>query len=308
MTRTEEVTGRPLGALQPQARPVACKRHHGQEVFGGDLRGWVYQIGLALTFTRDKPQAPICKMIGSPTQACVQGKGPAQRLAWQGASQCSRVTATRLGISPGIPSGPSFTSTHHPAHQELHNLMKQREYWSELVNFAILGLPGNNFVKKKRKQIIGLGHREGSLAVLRAGLWAQNRFGVRDLDKQESTVPDDGMTFPCPQGRNVQASSTSTCDTNAILLTPAGSPALLAAREPAFPTTPRSWSREAHSPTPGSTAQRHRFLLWLPFSSQRQRRMREKASPPSGSPGRKAESTRARPLQLPRPAPLVPLL
>ncbi|TEA40029.1 hypothetical protein DBR06_SOUSAS2910087, partial [Sousa chinensis] len=145
-----------------------------------------------------------------------------------------------------------------------------REYWSELVNFAILGLPGNHFVKKKRKQIIGLGHREGSLTVLRAGLWAQNRFGVRDLDKQEPTVPDDGMTFPCPQGRNVQARSTSTCDTNAILLTPAGPPALLAAREPAFPTTPRSWSREAHSPTPGSTAQRHRFLLWLPFSSQRQ--------------------------------------
>ncbi|XP_022408660.1 uncharacterized protein LOC111163862 isoform X2 [Delphinapterus leucas] len=215
--------------------------------------------------------------------------------AWQGIG-----TVPVLRSDPGCAaraSGPSDTWTG-----------SEREYWSELVNFAILGLPGNNFVKKKRKQIIGLGHREGSLAVLRAGLWAQNPFGVRDLDKQEPTVPDDGMTFPCPQGRNVQASSTSTCDTNAILLTPAGSPALLAAREPAFPTTPRSWSREAHSPTPGSTAQRHRFLLWLPFSSQRQRRMREKASPPSGSPGRKAESMRARPLQLPRPAPLVPLL
>ncbi|TKC46012.1 hypothetical protein EI555_012554, partial [Monodon monoceros] len=80
--------------------------------------------------------------------------------AWQGIG-----TVPVLRSDPGCAaraSGPSDTWTG-----------SEREYWSELVNFAILGLPGNNFVKKKRKQIIGLGHREGSLAVLRAGLWAQ---------------------------------------------------------------------------------------------------------------------------------------
>ncbi|KAB0403514.1 hypothetical protein E2I00_002456, partial [Balaenoptera physalus] len=271
------------GALQPQARPVTCKRHHGQEVFCGGLRGGVYEAvlktRLRLARHRDGPCAEV---------RCWQPRD----------GQC------RQGFGTGAEDTPLHlnTDTTSKLRVTLHgyplSYLNWREcdelrakYWSELVNFAILGLPGNNFVKHKRKQIIA----KSLLSIS----FHQNRFRVQDLDKQEPTVPDDGMTFPCPQGRNVQARSTSTGDTNAFLLTLAGYPALLAAPEPAFPTTPQPWSREAHSLTLGSTAQRHCFLLWLPFSSQRQRWVREKASPPSGSPGRKAESSGLGPYSCP---------
>ena len=86
----------PLGALQPQARPVTCKRQRGQEVFCGGLRGWLYEAVLVLTFTRDKPQAPIRNMSdpeGRP-RGLVHKEG-ARPSAWHG-----RVPATAAESPP----------------------------------------------------------------------------------------------------------------------------------------------------------------------------------------------------------------